>query len=140
LIGSKVELEITESLVMTNPKKAIELLHRWRELGCHIAVDDFGTGYSSLAYLRHFPLDRLKIDKTLITDRAIVKAVIELAHSFGMKTVAEGVEDSEVLAMLKSMGCDLIQGYFYSKPLPLDALISYLKNPLVAATGEPIKI
>jgi EAL domain-containing protein (putative c-di-GMP-specific phosphodiesterase class I) len=113
-------------------------LESWRALGCHIAIDDFGTGYSSLAYLRHFPLDRLKIDKTLITDRAIVKAVIEMAHSFGMHTVAEGVEDASTLETLNALGCDLIQGYYYSKPLPLDAFIAFLANPRIAATGAPI--
>lgn len=138
LRGDNVELEITESLVMTNPQRVKELLESWRALGCHIAIDDFGTGYSSLAYLRHFPLDRLKIDKTLITDRAIVKAVIEMAHSFGMHTVAEGVEDASTLEMLNTLGCDLIQGYYYSKPLPLEAFIAFLATPRIAATGAPI--
>ena len=138
LQGDKVELEITESLVMTNPQRAKELLASWRALGCHIAIDDFGTGYSSLAYLRHFPLDRLKIDKTLVNDHAIVKAVIELAHSFGMQTVAEGVEDMATLDMLHLLGCDLIQGYYYSKPLPIDTFIAYLAQPSCAATNKPL--
>ena len=138
LMGSRVELEITESLVMSSPQKAAQLLGRWRELGCHIAIDDFGTGYSSLAYLRNFPVDCLKIDKTLIGDAAIVKAVIELAHSFGMSTVAEGVEDVDVLETLMQLGCDVIQGYYYSPPLPLDAFVAYLNAPHVAASGAQI--
>ena len=139
LQGSSVELEITESLVMTNPQKAALLLGQWRELGCHISIDDFGTGYSSLAYLRSFPVDCLKIDKTLIGDAAIVKAVIELAHTFGMHTVAEGVEDQETLKTLMQLGCDLIQGYYYSRPLPLDSFVRYLQDPHIAATGDPIE-
>jgi diguanylate cyclase (GGDEF)-like protein len=138
LKGTCVELEITESLVMTSPQKAAQLLERWRELGCHIAIDDFGTGYSNLAYLRNFPVDCLKIDKTLIGDAAIVKAVVQLAHNFGMHTVAEGVEDQQTLNLLMQLKCDLIQGYYYSKPLPMEAFVKYLLAPQIAETGASI--
>jgi diguanylate cyclase (GGDEF)-like protein/PAS domain S-box-containing protein len=119
LSPEKVELEITESLVMQSPEQASAVLNDLRKLGCQVALDDFGTGYSSLAYLRHFPLDCLKIDKSLIQDVGIVRAVIQLAQSFGLKTLAEGVENEPVLALLRHLGCDIIQGYYYSKPLPL---------------------
>ena len=121
-----VEFEITEGLVMTNPGHASEVLQKIRALGCAVALDDFGTGYSSLAYLRTFPIDCLKIDKSLINDVAIVRAVIQLARSFGFKTLAEGVEDEEVLVVLRDLGCDIVQGYFYARPMPLEAFQKFL--------------
>jgi diguanylate cyclase (GGDEF)-like protein/PAS domain S-box-containing protein len=124
----RVEVEITESLVMENPEKATAALQAIKNLGCHVALDDFGTGYSSLAYLRHFPLDVLKIDKSLIQDVAIVRAVIQLARSFGLRTLAEGVEDEDVLSLLRHLGCDIVQGYYYSRPLPLPEFIAYLEK------------
>lgn len=128
LSAGSVELEITESLVMKSPEQAANVLTELRRLGCHVALDDFGTGYSSLAYLRHFPLDVLKIDKSLISDVAILVAVIQLARSFGLKTVAEGVEDEPVLALLRQLGCDIVQGYFYSRPLPIDDFKRFLSQ------------
>lgn len=123
-----VELEITEGLVMQNPDHASEVLTQLRALGCTVALDDFGTGYSSLAYLRTFPLDCLKIDKSLINDVAIVRAVIQLARSFGFKTLAEGVEDKDVLEVLRGLGCDIVQGYYYARPMPLEDFQAYLKQ------------
>ena len=123
-----VELEITEGLVMQNPDHASEVLKQLRALGCSVALDDFGTGYSSLAYLRTFPLDCLKIDKSLINDVAIVRAVIQLARSFGFKTLAEGVEDQQVLEVLRGLGCDIVQGYYYARPMPLKDFQAYLQR------------
>ena len=127
LNAKQIELEITESLVMQSPEKASQVLQEIRALGCHVALDDFGTGYSSLAYLRRFPLDRLKIDKSLIQDVAIVRAVIQMASSFGLKTVAEGVEDDPTQELLRYMGCDIVQGYCYSRPLPINAFVAFME-------------
>ena len=112
---------------MPSPEKASQVLQEIRALGCHVALDDFGTGYSSLAYLRRFPLDRLKIDKSLIQDVAIVRAVIQMASSFGLKTVAEGVEDDPTQELLRYMGCDIVQGYYYSRPLPINAFVAFME-------------
>lgn len=126
LAPGAVELEITESLVMKSPEQAATVLGELRGLGCQVALDDFGTGYSSLAYLRHFPLDVLKIDKSLISDVGILVAVIQLARSFGLSTIAEGVEDEAVIVLLRQLGCDIVQGYFYSRPLPLQEFNAFL--------------
>ncbi len=119
----QLELEITESLVMHEPEKTTLILRQMKEMGLHISLDDFGTGYSSLAYLKNFPVDRLKIDKSFIQDVAIVRAIIQLARSFNLQTVAEGVEDEDVLHLLRHLNCDIIQGYYYSPPLPADAFM-----------------
>lgn len=128
LPARSLELEITEGLVMKNPMAATEVLKKLRGMGCGVALDDFGTGYSSLSYLRSFPIDCLKIDKSLITDVAIVRAVIQLARSFGFTTLAEGVEDESVLNMLQGLGCEVVQGFYYSKPLPLDQFQQFLQS------------
>jgi len=119
-----LEFEITESVLMTNAKKAIDRLAQLKKLGVKLAIDDFGTGYSSLSYLRRFPVDVLKIDRAFVTglgtsreDAAIVHLIITLAKALGLETVAEGVETFEQLAELKSLGCDQIQGYFVARPL-----------------------
>jgi predicted signal transduction protein with EAL and GGDEF domain len=120
-----LEFELTESMLMTNPEAAVETLSRIKALGMRLSVDDFGTGYSSLAYLKRFPLDALKIDRTFVRDlpddlddAAITKAVIRLAHSLNLKVVAEGVENAAQLRELEKYGCDEIQGYYLSRPLP----------------------
>ena len=119
-----VELEITESALMKDPEKAISHLQKIALLGIKLSIDDFGTGYSSLAYLRRLPIQILKIDRTFIKDmvgndqdQQIVLSTINLAHSLKIKVVAEGVEDAETFDMLKQMGCDLIQGYYFSRPM-----------------------
>ena len=119
-----LELEITESGLMDNQQHAMSILNNLHEQGVHLAIDDFGTGYSSLAYLKYFPLDVLKIDKTFIDDipflqgdMAITSTIIAMAHHLGFKVLAEGVETQEQLAFLKEQGCDSYQGYLYSKPL-----------------------
>jgi EAL domain-containing protein (putative c-di-GMP-specific phosphodiesterase class I) len=119
-------LEITESVIMRDPETSTTALRALKELGVRLAVDDFGTGYSSLAYLRRFPVELLKVDRAFVDglgdsgdaeDRAIVAAVISLAHTLGMQAIAEGVETAEQLADLRELGCDMAQGYFVSKPI-----------------------
>ena len=124
-----LEVELTESSLMENTPHTITSLQRLRAMGVKIAIDDFGTGYSSLAYLRRFPLDTLKIDIAFIRevtsnpqDAAIARTIIELAHSLGLRAVAEGVETPAQLAFLKEAGCDQLQGYLFSQPLPVAAL------------------
>ena len=119
-----LELELTESAVMTNPEESASILEKLSSMGVLVSVDDFGTGYSSMSYLRRFPIDKLKIDrgfvKDLMTradDASIVQAIISLAHSLKLKVVAEGVETPEQLHSLKSMGCDQYQGFHFSPPI-----------------------
>ena len=122
-----LELEITESMVMQEPDKAAALLEDLKSMGLYLSIDDFGTGYSSLAYLKRFPIDTLKIDRSFIKDipantddLAITQAVIAMAHGLRLRTVAEGVETEEQLEWLKRFGCEEIQGYLFSKPLPAE--------------------
>lgn len=124
LPATAVELEITESAMMDDPASAALLITQLSEKGCKIAIDDFGTGYSSLGYLKRFSLSKLKIDQSFIRDlltdvddKAIVSAIISMARSLELTTIAEGVETVEQLEMLQQLGCDDIQGYFYSRPL-----------------------
>jgi diguanylate cyclase len=131
----RITFEITESATIGDAEKSIAVLNRIKALGVHIAVDDFGTGYSSLSYVKNFPLDELKIDKLFIQnmrhsepDQKIVRSVIELAHSFKLKVVAEGVEDEATAKELKKMGCDLIQGYVLSPALPAHEFGEWLKG------------
>ena len=130
-----MELEVTEGQIMTNPDEAIELLTQISDLGIELAVDDFGTGYSSLAYLKRLPIDKLKIDQAFIRDlpedeedSAITKAVIALAKSLNLKIIAEGVENKEQRDFIVENGCENIQGYYYSKPIPTDEIETLLKN------------
>lgn len=119
-----LELEMTESLLISNEQQALQKLQLLKNMGVYLAIDDFGTGYSSLAYLKHFPLDRLKIDKSFINDiltdpddAAITEAIIAMGHSLKLKVIAEGVETREQLIFLEDRGCDEMQGYYLSKPL-----------------------
>jgi EAL domain-containing protein (putative c-di-GMP-specific phosphodiesterase class I) len=118
-------LEMTESVLLSDTDENLAQLRRVKALGVTLAMDDFGTGYSSLAYLRRFPLDVLKIDRSFVdrlggdrADVALVHTIVRLGQSLGMATVAEGIEDPEQLAALREMGCDYAQGYFLSRPLP----------------------
>ncbi|HEY2136546.1 MAG TPA: EAL domain-containing protein [Xanthobacteraceae bacterium] len=123
--SDRLELEITEAVLMHNNETTLAALHQMRSLGVRISMDDFGTGYSSLSYLRSFPFDKIKIDQTFIRDLierpdsiAIIRAVAGLGQSFGMTTTAEGVETKEQLDQMRAEGCTEVQGYFYSKPIP----------------------
>ncbi len=135
LTPESLELEITESLVMTNPEHATETLHKLKAMGISLSIDDFGTGYSSLAYLKRFPIDCVKIDRSFIKDipteaddMAITKGVIALGHSLRLKVVAEGVETVEQRDFLRSNDCDEMQGYLFSKPLPAGEVTALLKG------------
>jgi len=122
-----LELEITESVLMHDPETTTETLLKVKEMGVKVSIDDFGTGYSSLSYLKQFPIDRLKIDRMFIhaltensSDAAIAKAIIAMAHNLGLKVVAEGVEETTQLEILRSLKCDEVQGYLLSIPLPVE--------------------
>ena len=126
-----LELEITESLIMENVNHSIASLQAIRDLGVTVAIDDFGTGFSSLSYLSKLPVDTLKIDRSFVIDMtsgpqglALVSTIITLAHSLKLKVVAEGVETEEQRRLLRSLKCDEMQGYLYSKPIPRDAFES----------------
>ncbi|MCK9491835.1 MAG: EAL domain-containing protein [Sulfurimonas sp.] len=132
---AQVEFEITETLSMININNTLRILKELKQTGVSIAIDDFGTGHSSLSYLKKFPINSLKIDKTFVLDiiddaddKAIVHAIISMAHSLGFTTVAEGVETKEHVDLLKEMGCDELQGYYFSKPVAKDELTSFMHN------------
>ncbi|MFE6168063.1 EAL domain-containing protein [Viridibacillus arvi] len=128
------EIELTERTVMNSEKETIRKLVLLKQLGFKLSIDDFGTGYSSLSYLVQFPLNYLKIDRSFIQHicslddkQAVVDAIIQMAHRLHMKVIAEGVEQREQVQLLRKMGCDMIQGYYYSKPLPLDEFTEFLE-------------
>ena len=132
---SRLTLEVTENTLMQDVERSLAILHELKALGTHLSLDDFGTGYSSFAYLRRMPLDELKIDQLFVRnlstladgsvnpqregDLRIVRSIIDIAHNFDLHTVAEGVEDEATLALLKDLGCDVIQGYFTGRPMPV---------------------
>lgn len=133
--ASNLELEITESAIMQDAGRAILMLEELREMQIRIAIDDFGTGYSSLSYLKRFPLHVLKIDRSFIKDitvnsqdAAITTVIISLAQSLGLEVIAEGVETLEHLMLLRGKGCDLMQGYFFSPPVPGDSFSQMLEE------------
>ena len=128
---SLLDLELTESVVMNDVEASVETLNQLKALGVSISIDDFGTGYSSLSYLKRFPIDTLKVDRSFITDittnpqdESITRTIITLAKSLNIKTIAEGVETNEQLAILRDMKCDLIQGFLFGKPLPASDVFS----------------
>ena len=132
-----LELEITESMIMQDPEEAIAILQEFKNMGMQISMDDFGTGYSSLNYLRFVPLNALKIDRSFVmnlatsrSDAAIIEAIIALAHSLNLKVIAEGVETEQQLAFLKSRGCDEVQGYLLSRPLPVEEISRFLTKKI----------
>ncbi|OON63496.1 bifunctional diguanylate cyclase/phosphodiesterase [Massilia sp. KIM] len=144
-----LEIELTESLFMSDVTPAVELLHRMKSLGVNLSIDDFGTGYSSLSYLSRFPIDVLKIDRSFVADithdandAAIVTSIIALAHNLKLAVIAEGVETAEQLAYLRNHGCDEMQGYFFSKPLPAADFEQMLRQgrslALPAPEDEPV--
>jgi diguanylate cyclase (GGDEF)-like protein len=130
-----LELEITESTILADPVRAMEILSRLDEMGIRLAIDDFGTGYSSLAYLKRLPVDELKIDKSFIlgmeeseNDAVIVRSTIDLGRNLGLRVVAEGVETAKAWNRLLSLGCDIAQGYYLSRPVPADQLTEWLRE------------
>ena len=133
-------LEITESMVVGSNENVITTLRELKALGVRIAVDDFGTGYSNLAYLKHFPVDALKVDKVFVDglgenpeDTAIVEAIVSIAHALGLSTVAEGIETTKQLDRLEALGCKLGQGYYFSRPL----LVHEASALLADSQGRP---
>ena len=130
-----LELELTESILIQDAEQTLDAVRRLKALGVKLSVDDFGTGYSSLIYLKRFAVDKLKIDQTFIRDlvndpddAAIVRAIIEMAHSLKLKTIAEGVESEEQSNLLRIFKCDEIQGYWFSRPVPADELEAFVRN------------
>ena len=129
---SRITLELTETAVMLDPAGALERLERLHKLGLRLSIDDFGTGYSSLSLLRRLPLDEIKIDKSFVEnmtnspqDRVIVGSTIDLAHNLGLEVVAEGVETQEQMALLKELGCDIIQGFLIAEPIESERLLDW---------------
>lgn len=138
-LGAYMEIEITESVLMTNIDHGVKVLNEITNMGMAIAIDDFGTGYSSLAYLKKLPITSIKLDKSFVVnmatddnDAAIVRSTIDLAHSLGFKVVAEGVEDEVTFNLLKALGCDYVQGYYIAQPLSKTALMKWLETCGVA--------
>jgi EAL domain-containing protein (putative c-di-GMP-specific phosphodiesterase class I)/CheY-like chemotaxis protein len=138
-----LELEITESVLLHNADRAIETLHQLKQLGVKIAIDDFGTGFSSLNYLKRLPIDKVKIDrsfiKEIISDRhdaAITQGIISMAHHLGLKVIAEGVEGEPQVAFLKKSNCDELQGYYFAKPMPFEALQAFLRERMLTRAPE----
>lgn len=121
-----IQIEVTESLMMDGSSKVINMVKKFRSVGVKVVLDDFGTGYSSLSYIRSMPIDKVKLDRSFIKEvdtdpksAAIVKAVVDMSHSLGLKVVAEGVETESQLDVLMRNQCDYVQGFLFSKPLPL---------------------
>jgi diguanylate cyclase (GGDEF)-like protein/PAS domain S-box-containing protein len=138
-----LELELTESSIMKDPEVAIEKLHELKLMGIKVAVDDFGTGYSSLNYLKRFPIDTLKIDKTFVSDvckdphdTAIVRAIINLGHALDLTVIAEGVETKEQLQYLSALECDVVQGFLFSKALPATVFEELLIEQRRVTSGD----
>ena len=131
---STLELEITENLIIADPGRAMATLTRWNNAGIRLSIDDFGTGYSSLAYLKRLPVHEIKIDRSFITDLArhgdemIVRSTIDLAHNLGLTVVAEGVETQSTWDRLAALGCDAAQGFYASRPAPLDEITAWLER------------
>jgi diguanylate cyclase (GGDEF)-like protein len=144
LDASLLKLEITEDVIMSDRARAREILDRLRAVGVEVAVDDFGTGYSSLAYLRELPIDELKLDRSFIAtmcaeerSRAIVQSAIDLAHSLGLRMVAEGVEDEATARQLSDAGCDEAQGFYFSRALPTDEFeVWFRRYETMSATAQ----
>lgn len=130
-----LELELTEGILMNDTDAAIDTLHALRGMGISIAIDDFGTGFSSLSYLRHLPIDKIKIDRSFILnidesskDAAVVQGIIALAHHLELNVVAEGVETSSQQHQLLALNCDVLQGYLFAKPMPYESLTRWLQD------------
>jgi EAL domain-containing protein (putative c-di-GMP-specific phosphodiesterase class I) len=141
--ANRLEIELTESAVMSNPEESAETLAQLSRMGVAVSVDDFGTGYSSMSCLHRFPLDKLKIDRSFIADltssseaAAVVQGIIALAHSLRLKVIAEGVETVEQMEFLKSHGCDQYQGFYLSPPLTAAAYQKLMRKEAQAISDE----
>jgi diguanylate cyclase len=133
--GAKLCFEITETAVINDPEKALRIINLFRASGIGISIDDYGAGLSSLSYLKQIPANELKIDKSFIltltegrSDQLMIQSTIDLAHAMGMSVVAEGVETEHAMALLKVMGADSAQGYFISRPQPLNVMLEFLAD------------
>ena len=141
----RLTLEITESAIMVDPARARDVVERLSALGVRLAIDDFGTGYSSLSYLKRLRVDELKIDKSFVrqmeedhNDAVIVRSTVELAHNLGLEVVAEGIENETHLRLLRTLGCDVGQGHFLGRPMPIEAFIDWLGEPAAPAPRAPV--
>jgi EAL domain-containing protein (putative c-di-GMP-specific phosphodiesterase class I) len=139
-----IEFEVTESMMMREPEEAVKLLRNLKAIGMRLTIDDFGTGYSSLAYLKRLPIDCVKIDASFIrgipvdaSDVAITETVIAMSRSLGLRVVAEGVETRDQMRFLEQRGCDEMQGYYFSRPLPAEDMAAYLRREPVLVEGAP---
>jgi EAL domain-containing protein (putative c-di-GMP-specific phosphodiesterase class I) len=133
--AGSLELELTESMLISDTESVLATVRRLKAIGVKLSIDDFGTGYSSLAYLKRFNVDRLKIDQSFVRDlvsspddAAIVRAIIQLAKSLDLRTIAEGVEHEDQYATLRQYGCDEVQGYFLARPMPAADLTVFLDS------------
>jgi EAL domain-containing protein (putative c-di-GMP-specific phosphodiesterase class I) len=132
-----LELELTESILIHDTENVLQAVKEIKSLGVQLSIDDFGTGYSSLAYLKRFAVDKLKIDQSFVKevlidkeDASIVKTIIQMAKSFNLKSIAEGVENQEVLEVIKEFGCDEVQGYHFAKPMDAASFETYYEEIL----------
>ncbi|OGI37997.1 MAG: hypothetical protein A2140_07740 [Candidatus Muproteobacteria bacterium RBG_16_62_13] len=128
-----IEFEITESAIMLEPERSRAMLQEFRSLGITQSIDDFGTGFTSLSYLKDLPIDKVKIDRSFVTnmlrndrDAILVRSTIDLAHNMGYQVIAEGVEDENTWAALENLGCDVIQGYYVARPMTASALEEWI--------------
>lgn len=133
LPGEAIVMELTESTLLVDPIRAVEIIHSLSRIGIKVEIDDFGTGYSSLSYLKRLPLSALKIDRSFVADissdshnEVIVQSTVQMAHNLGLQVVAEGVEDEATLLKMMRLGCDMIQGYYFAKPIPGDEVEAWL--------------
>jgi EAL domain-containing protein (putative c-di-GMP-specific phosphodiesterase class I) len=136
---SMLKLEITENTIMVDPPRALEVLTRLRDIGVGLSIDDFGTGYSSLSYLKRLPVDEIKIDRSFVmnmpsseNDQQIVRSTVDLGRNLGLKVVAEGVETKDIWRDLATLGCDVAQGYYLTRPIPPEELVTWLEKPIDA--------
>ena len=140
---ARLKVEITETAMMADAEHTLAVLGDLQRMGIRLSIDDFGTGYSSLAYLQRLPVDDIKVDRSFVlsmlknsSDEAIVRSTIELAHSLGLRAIAEGVEDNATLDRLRALGCDLAQGYYLGRPMPLAQLTEWLATSPYGTGGH----
>ncbi|HEY0788513.1 MAG TPA: EAL domain-containing protein, partial [Thermoanaerobaculia bacterium] len=145
--AERLQLEITENCAMQNIENSVRMLRELKRLGVRIALDDFGTGYSSLNYLRRFPIDTLKLDRSFVldvnedeNDAAIATAMISMAHSLGLTVIAEGIEKEDQLAFLRALGCRRGQGFLFGPPMSVEEFIECIDNGLPAASAPDILV